>query len=446
MKSRVLIIEDEPEVRESIEGALRTSGYEVVSAERGRDGLMELKSTRFDLVVTEALLPDAEGLDFLRELSALSDAVIIVVAAHATIKSAVKAIKMGAFDYVTKPFSMDKFLIIVQRALEVKTLRDENIRLRKDITDYFNRPNIIGESEAMKKVFSVVDKVSVSDSTVLLLGESGTGKELVATTIHYQGSRASRPLIKLNCAALPEGLIESELFGHEKGAFSGALKRKPGRFELADGGTIFLDEIGDLPQSTQVKLLRVLQEQSFERLGGTETLDVDVRVIAATNKDLDDEVASGRFREDLFFRLNVIPITVPPLRERKEDILPLVQYFLAKHEKKTSREVRFSKDALDAFQDYDFPGNVRELENIVERCTTLSVSHVIEKDELPPFVSVRPYSESLLPLSEVIQHTEKDYIMKVLEVNRWNRKQTAETLGISRKNLWEKIKTHTITQ
>ncbi|HEB02771.1 MAG TPA: sigma-54-dependent Fis family transcriptional regulator, partial [Nitrospirae bacterium] len=320
----------------------------------------------------------------------------------------------------------------------------ENIRLRRDITDYLNQPNIVGESDAMLNVFSVIERVAATDSTIMILGESGTGKELVAMTTHYQSPRAEKPLIRFNCAALPESLIESELFGYEKGAFTGAMKLKLGRFEQANEGTIFLDEIGDLPISTQIKLLRVLQERHFERLGGTETITVDVRVIAATNKDLHEEVAAGRFREDLFFRLNVIPITVPPLRERKEDIPLLIEYFLGKYEDKTARVMHFSKKAMDALIGYDFPGNVRELENIIERCATLSVSNTIEERDLPRLISKRALKEPYLPLSSVLSHAEKDYIINVLKHTNGSRVKAAEKLGISRKSLWQKMKGYNI--
>jgi two-component system response regulator AtoC len=446
MKNRILIIEGESGMRTDLEEALTSADYEVVSAETGEGGLRALQASSFDIVVTEMVLPDMDGPRIIREITREGDAAVIVITPPGTIKDAVKAIKMGALDYLVKPFPLDEFLITIDRAMDVRTLRQENIRLRKDITRYFNRPNIIGESQALKKVFSLIDKVAVSDSTVLILGESGTGKELVATTIHYQSARKDKPLVKLNCAALPEGLIESELFGHEKGSFTGALKRKIGKFEFAGGGTVFLDEIGELSPPTQAKLLRFLQEKSFERVGGMETIRTDVRVIAATNKDLEAEVRAGHFREDLFFRLNVIPITVPPLRDRREDILPLIEHFLEKYERKASREVHFSREAIDALLEYEYPGNVRELENIVERCAILSVSPVIEKDELPPFVFKKSYREVLTPLSDVMARMEKDYITKVLEVTMWNKTKAAEILGISRKNLWQKIRAHNITE
>jgi two-component system response regulator AtoC len=314
------------------------------------------------MAVTDFRLPDIDGFDIVRAITERGDDIpVVVMTAYGTIKNAVEAIKLGAFDYITKPFSLDEFLLLIERALEIKRLKEENIRLRKDLSKCYSTPNIIGESAAMKKVFSLVEKVAATDSTVLILGESGTGKELIATTIHYQSSRKAKPLIKVNCASLPEGLIESELFGHEKWAFTGAVKRRPGRFELANNGTIFLDEIGDLPLSTQSKILRVLQEKTFERLGGTETISIDVRVLAATNKNLEEEVKKGSFREDLYYRLHVIPIFMPPLRDRKDDIPLLINFFLDKHASIYSKNIKFAKDALDVLLSYDYPGNVRSL-------------------------------------------------------------------------------------
>lgn len=296
----------------------------------------------------------------------------------------------------------------------------------------------------MQRVFSLIEKVSASEATVLILGESGTGKELVATTIHYQSNRKNKPLVKVNCSTLPDGLIESELFGHEKGAFTGAIKRKPGRFELADGGTIFLDEIGDLPPSTQAKILRVLQERQFERIGGTATLSVDVRIIAATNKNLEEEVRSGRFREDLYYRLNVIPIVLPPLRERKEDIPGLIEFLMDKYRKKLSRNVRLSAEAADALLRYDYPGNIRELENTIERCATLAMAEVIGREELPAAVVDGGQAAGNLLLSDVAADAEKSHIMTVLKTTRGAKTKAAKILGISRKTLWEKMNTHGI--
>lgn len=444
MKETVLLIEDEKLMRVTLEDALKSAGYDVVSFETGAEALAALKNNSFGVVVTDVRLPDIDGISMLKEIGGMNDAQIIVMTAFGTIKDAVDAMKLGAFDYITKPFSLDEFLLIIERALDVKRLKEENIRLKKDLNRCYRFPNIIGESQEMKKVFSLMEKVSESDSTVLILGESGTGKELVATTIHYQSKRKDKPLIKVNCAALPEGLIESELFGHEKGAFTGAIKRKPGRFELANGGTIFLDEVGDLPLSTQSKLLRVIQERQFERLGGTETLNADVRVIAATNKNLEEEVKKGNFREDLYYRLNVIPITLPPLRNRKEDIPYLIDFFLDKYRNKNSRNVRFSKDAIDVLMNYDYPGNIRELENIIERSVTLSTSDIIQKDDLPTVILKEADSSKNLSLSEVAAKAEKEHIIRILKATKGNKTRAAEMLGISRKTLWEKMNAYGI--
>jgi len=448
MKDTVLLVEDDKLMRVTLEDALRAAGYGVAACETGQEGLKTFKDgpSHFSVVVTDVRLPDLNGLEILNEIGLLSDTPVIVMTAFGTIKDAVEAIKLGAFDYITKPFALDEFLLLIERAIEVRRLRDENIRLRKDINRYFCFPNIIGESAAMKKVFSLIDKVALSDSTVLLLGESGTGKELIATTIHYQSNRKDKPIIKVNCGALPESLIESELFGHEKGAFTGAVKRRPGRFELADGGTIFLDEIADVPLAVQVKLLRVIQERTFERVGGTDTLKVDVRIIAATNRSLEEEVNHGRFREDLYYRLHVIPIMLPPLRERREDIPPLVDFFLSKCRDKLSRNIRLSEDAMNALCLHDYPGNIRELENILERCITLSEGDLIEGEDLPASLFTKAEHAGQMSLSETLAETEKDYIKRVLRSTKGNKTLAAKTLGLSRKTLWEKLKTHGVEE
>lgn len=445
MKEPILLIEDEKLMRVTLEDALKSSGYDVISFENGRDAIDALRESYFSIVVTDVRLPDVDGLDILKNIiENKKDTQVILMTAFGSIKDAVEAMKLGAFDYITKPFSLDEFLLLIKRALDVKSLKDENIRLKKDIVKYYSLPNIICESTEMKSVFSLVEKVSESDSTVLILGESGTGKELITTTIHYQSKRKDKPLIKVNCSALPEGLIESELFGHEKGAFTGAIKRKPGRFELADGGTIFLDEVGDLPLSTQAKLLRVIQERRFERVGGTDTLNVDVRIIAATNKNLEEEVKKGRFREDLYYRLNVIPITLPPLRERKEEVPYLIDFFLDKHRNKLFKNTHFSKEAVGTLLNYDYPGNIRELENIVERCVTLSISDVIKKDDLPSFIFKKTDDKKQGSLSYIAAEAEKDHIIRVLRITKGNRTKASEILGISRKTLWEKINSYGI--
>ena len=442
MKETILLIEDDKLMRISLEDALKGAGHEVLSFETGAAALAVSVNTSFGLAVTDIRLPDMDGFDIVREITRQKDVPVIMMTAYGTIKDAVEAMKLGAFDYITKPFVLDEFLILVARALEMKRLREENIRLKKDLGKCYCTPNIIGESAGMNKVFSLIEKVAATDSTVLILGESGTGKELVATTIHYQSGRKDKPLIKVNCAALPEGLIESELFGHEKGAFTGAVKRKPGRFELAHGGTIFLDEIGDLPLQAQAKLLRVLQEKTIERVGGTESIKVDVRLVTATNKNLEEKVKAGHFREDLYYRLNVIPVTIPPLRERKEDIPSLLEFFLDKFSTRLSKKVRFSSEAIDILLAYDYPGNVRELENIIERCVTLSTAEIINKKELP--IVDEPLKSGSLSLSDVAAEAEKGHIIRVLQTTQGNKTKASEMLGISRKTLWEKMNAYGI--
>jgi two-component system response regulator AtoC len=444
MRETVCLIEDEKIMRVTLEDALKAAGYEVVSFETGAAGVEALRNAPCDVVVTDVRLPDMDGFDIVREITRQGGSQVIVMTAFGTIKDAVEAMKLGALDYITKPFSLDEFLLLVERALELKRLKEDNIRLRKDLNRCYRAPNIVGESAAMKKVFSLVERISASDSTVLILGESGTGKELVATALHYQSNRKGKPLIKVNCAALPEGLIESELFGHERGAFTGAVRRKPGRFELASGGTIFLDEIGDVPLSTQSKILRVIQERQFERIGGTATLTVDVRILAATNRNLEEDVRAGRFREDLYYRLNVIPLVLPPLRERREDIPGLIEFFMDKYRKKLSKNVRLSGETVEALLAYDYPGNVRELENAIERCVTLSGSNVIGKEELPDTVAIRQQAAGRLLLSDVAADAEKMHILEVLKTTRGGKTSAAKILGISRKTLWEKMNAYGI--
>lgn len=444
MRETVCLIEDEKIMRVTLEDALKAAGYDVVSFETGAAGLEALRNAPCDVVVTDVRLPDMDGFDIVREITRQGGSQVIVMTAFGTIKDAVEAMKLGALDYITKPFSLDEFLLLVERALELKRLKEDNIRLRKDLNRCYRAPNIVGESAAMKKVSSLVERISASDSTVLILGESGTGKELVATALHYQSHRKGKPLIKVNCAALPEGLIESELFGHEKGAFTGAVRRKPGRFELANGGTIFLDEIGDVPLSTQSKILRVIQERQFERIGGTATLTVDVRILAATNRSLEEEVRAGRFREDLYYRLNVIPLALPPLRERREDIPGLIEFFMEKYRKKLSKNVRLSGETVEALLAYDYPGNVRELENAIERCVTLSGSNVIGKEELPDAVANRQQAAGRLLLSDIAAEAEKNHILEVLKTTCGGKASAAKILGISRKTLWEKMNAYGI--
>ena len=430
-------------MRQSLADALEDEGYQVVAVAGGGEGAVALEQGEFGLVITDVRLPDVSGLAILKKARQIDPAIqVIVITGYGSIEDAVAAMRAGAFDYVTKPFDLEAMLLTVARAVEHHRLTQENIRLRRQVSTYFDTSAIIGDSPPMRRLYALLERVCRTDSTVLLLGESGTGKELVASTIHYQSDRRQGPFVAVNCAALPEGLIESELFGHEKGAFTGANARRAGRFELAHQGTIFLDEIGDVPLPTQVKLLRVLEERAFERVGGGETLEVDVRVVAATNKDLQAEVRAGRFREDLFYRLNVIPIELPPLRERAEDIPLLVDHFTARFNDRFGRRVRFSSGAVAALCRYGFPGNVRELINLVERAVALADGDTVELADLPPHVRGAKERVPLRPLAAVTAEAEQRHIQRILAFTGGNRTQAAKLLGISRKTLWEKMRLH----
>jgi nitrogen regulation protein NR(I) len=456
MNHKILIIEDERIMRITLEDALKAEGYEVSSFEKGRDGIEALKKEDYSLVITDIRLPDINGLDLLKLIKEEgTDAQFIMMTAYGTIKNAVEAIKNGAFDYITKPFSLDELRLIVKRALEIRDVREENIRLKRQLSECIHYPDLIGESRAMKEVFQLIQRVAKTDAPVLILGESGTGKELVASAIHHHSNRKDKPLVKVNCAAIPENLIESELFGYEKGAFTGATRRKPGRFELADGGTIFLDEIGDMAPMTQSKILRVLQDSTFERLGGNRTVKVDVRVIAATNRNLAEEVGSGRFREDLYHRLNVFTIKLPPLRERKDDIPPLVEHFIRRFNSEKGYSIKsITPEAIEALQKYSWPGNVRELENTIWRALIIASGNVLEKSDLIfPELNIQSsardtissYINDLLiskkekPYDIVIQMVEKELIKRALDLTKTNQVKASELLGITRVTLRKKI-------
>ncbi len=443
MNKAILVVEDEKILRISLSDALKGEGYTVLAVADGDAALQALAEGSFSLVISDIRLPGAGGMEVLAKSFAESPATpVIVMTAFGTIKDAVAAMRIGAFDYITKPFDLDEMLLIVSKALKLQSITEENIRLKRELSRYYRGPNIIGESRAMQTIFALLDKVSRTDSTVLILGESGTGKELIASTIHYQSSRRERPIIRVNCAALPEELIESELFGYEKGAFTGADSRKPGRFDLAHGGTIFLDEIGDLPLLTQTKILRVLEERTFERLGATGSVTVDVRVIAATNKNLEKEVKKGSFREDLYYRLNVIPVELPPLRQRREDIPLLLAALIERFNDQLGVDVRFSPEAVAALLGYPFPGNVRELVNIVERCVALANDRVVQRNDLPAHIAGgRSEKVRLATLQEITAQAEKQHIGRILQLTQGNRSRAAEILGVSRKTLWEKMNT-----
>lgn len=444
MSESILVVEDEKIIRVSLVEALKQEGHTVLPVSDGNEALRTLEEGQFSLVITDIRLPGAGGLDILRKSLAESPSTpVIMMTAYGNIRDAVDAMRAGAFDYITKPFDLDEMLLTVSRALNVKTITEENIRMRKELSTYYGAPQIIGESKSMQAIFGLLEKISRTESTVLILGESGTGKELIASTVHFQSVRKEQPIVRVNCAALPSELIESELFGYEKGAFTGAAARKPGRFDMADGGSIFLDEIGDLPALTQTKILRVLEDNTFERLGGTASATVDVRVIAATNKNLNKEVQKGNFREDLYYRLNVIPIELPPLRKRKEDIPLLVEAFSRKLNDQMGTDVSFSPEAVEALMNYSFPGNVRELLNILERSLALTDSGIVKPADLPAHVVKHPQKKTLLiPLQEITAEAEREHIRQILVITKGNRSRASEILGVSRKTLWEKINHH----
>lgn len=470
----VLIIDDEPLQRLSMVDALSAVGYQVQDASTGDEGIEHFREKRYDLVVTDLRMPGSDGLQVIQACKERSpDTEVIVITAHGSVGTAVQAMKLGAYDYITKPFSMDELLLTVDRATKVVALRQENRALRRELEGKFSFEGIVGKHEGMRQVIEKVKLVATTDATVLITGESGTGKELFANAIHRNSPRRDHALVKVSCAALPETLLEAELFGHEKGAFTGALKQRRGRFELAHKGTLFLDEIGEISPTVQVKLLRVLQERQFERVGGTETIECDVRLVCATQKDLKKEVEEGRFREDLYYRLDVVHVRLPPLRERKEDILVLADHLLKGFLAKSSCAIEgFSSQAKELLLRYSFPGNVRELENTIERAVALAQNRKeIEVWDLCghqncPFVggsvqegcgfcqeglcenqirSASPAAQVGCTLAQAREQFERDYILDMLNRMAWNRTSVAKALGLSRKALWEKCKRYGIS-
>jgi len=427
--ARVLIVDDDPVILEVIGDILKKNGYEVVAAPNGAAGIRELERKYFDLVLTDLVMPDVDGIEVLNHVvSTTPKAICIILTGHGTIKSSVEAIKKGAFDYITKPITGDELLVVIEKALKFRNLEEENIRLKKELQQTYGYDNLVGTSNAIKNIYDLIEKVADTDGTVLISGASGTGKELIARAIHYNSSRCDRPLVVINCGAIPEELLESELFGHEKGAFTGAYKSRIGRFEMANGGTIFLDEIGEMSPALQVKLLRVLQEKKFERVGGTKTIHVDVRIIAATNKNLTTAINKGKFREDLYYRLNVIPMKVPPLKQRKSDIPLLIDHFLKKFQKGAKKKITdFSPEAMDAMLKYDWPGNVREVENVIKRLTILCDDEVVTVDDLPEHIphkgrAVRVVEEDFLEKGETSYlhlHSLLKFLQKMINEQRY---------------------------
>ncbi len=441
----VLIAEDNEGFRKVLREALLREGFEVEEARDGDEALARLGARHYDLLVSDVKMPGTDGMELLKKVRQTDpETTVLMMSAYGTVDMAVDAMKIGAIDFMSKPFSVDEFMITIRRSAEKQSLMRENTALRHNLSVHYDAGRIVWKSAAMGEVMALVRKVAQSNSTVLITGESGTGKELFAHAVHSQSSRAAKPLVKVNISVFSEGVLESELFGHEKGAFTGALTRKPGRFELADGGTIFLDEIGDLSPSVQVKLLRVLQEREFERVGGTSPLRVDVRLIAATRHDLRGMVQAGTFREDLYFRLNVVNVRVPPLRERREDIPALAEHFIARYGAGPGRDARrMGEKSLEALQRYSWPGNVRELENVVQRALVLAEGEEIVPDDLPSDVVLgRAPAIEGFGRTAVDEEAEKTGIMEALRLEKGNRSRAAARLSLRRTTLLYKMKKH----
>jgi DNA-binding NtrC family response regulator len=453
-KFQILIIDDEKVQCEILEGFLLKQGYRAVSAENGPKGLERIKSETFDLVLTDYRMPGMDGIQLLNEIRKVnSDSVVVIMTAYGTVATAVEAMKEGAYDYLTKPIDLDELLLLIQRVEREINLTRENRELKQQLKEKFKVDFIVSVSRRMEEALNLVGRVAPSPATVLILGESGTGKELIARAIHYSSLRADKPFIKVNCAALPENLLESELFGHEKGAFTGAVTRRIGRFEQADLGSVFLDEIGDLSPALQMKLLRVLQEKEFERVGSNQTIKVDVRLIAATNRDLEGAIRKGTFREDLYYRLNVVTISLSPLRERKDDIIPLTEYFMKKYSLENKKHISsLSKEAKDLLMQYHYPGNVRELENIIERAIVLCRGDIITAVDLPLNLQEDKIEAALeraktnRSLPDAIEEIERHLITQALDKSGGVQTRAAEELGISERVLRYKIKKYKITE
>ena len=453
---RILIIDDEENFRHMLSVILIKEGYEVETASNGEEGLQRVAVFPFDQILCDIRMPRMDGLDFLREIQKTgTEATIIMMSAYGTVDIAIEAMKLGAYDYISKPFKPDEIILTLRKAEEREQLRRENQLLRREVAKEYSFENIVSKNEKMQKLFDVIRKVAQYKSTVLITGESGTGKELVARALHYNSDRSQNPFIPINCGAIPENLLESELFGHVKGAFTDAIRTKKGLFEEADGGTLFLDEIGELPGQLQVKLLRVLQDGEIRRIGESKSIKIDVRIVAATVKDLSKEVNEGHFREDLFYRLNVLPIHIPPLRERKEDIPLLIRHFINKHNQSMNKDITdIDQKALETLMNYRWYGNVRELENTIERGIVLADKNVIELENLPIEIQevkkeefqLEPLPEEEYSVKKASKVLEINLINKALKKTKGNHTHAARLLEISHRALLYKIKEYGITE
>jgi two-component system nitrogen regulation response regulator NtrX len=449
--STILVVDDEQGIREVLQDVLADEGHRVITVEDGFRALEVLQEGAVDLVILDVWLPNMGGIDVLKRIrDSWPEIEVVVISGHANINMAVQAVKIGAFDFLEKPLSLEKTITVVENALKMEELKRENRSLKQSI---LFEDEMVGSGEGMEKVRELIDQSADSDARILILGENGTGKELVAREIHRRSRRSQAPFVEVNCASIPETLIESELFGHEKGAFTDAHARRKGKFEQANGGTVFLDEIADMSLNTQAKVLRVLQEMKFERIGGEKSINVDVRVIAATNKNIQEEIRSGRFREDLYFRINVIPIFVPPLRDRIEDLLELVDYFMGKFKRSIDEPPRrFSEDSLQLLRTYSWPGNIRELKNFIERINIMTEEKVISAESVRRFLTSRTDWEKdellkgfeSMKLNEAKDEFEREFLVKKLEENEQNITRTSRALGITPSHLHNKIKKHGI--
>jgi DNA-binding NtrC family response regulator len=442
-KQVILIAEDDPTVGESLQLLFRKKGYEILLASNGKEALPLFRQGNVDLVITDLVMPKMDGIELLEAIKSLRpETEVIVISAQGTIEKAVQAMKSGAFDFIEKPINPRMISLLVERALEKQTLILQNRDLRSRLEEKFHSKNIIGRSEKMVKIFELIDHIAPYDSSVLIIGESGTGKELIANSIHYRSPRAPMPFVKVSCASLSEGIIESELFGHEKGAFTGAIASRKGRFELAHQGTLFLDEVEDIPPATQIKLLRVLQESEFERVGGNKTIRVNLRVIAASNRDLQEEVRKGTFREDLYYRLNVVNIKLPALRDRREDIPFLVNFFIEKFNQKYHMKVNgISQRAMNLLMNYQWSGNVRELENTIESILVINSPEVIDLPHLPEEIKGSKTQQEVIPIKigTSLEEVKREVMAQTLKATKGNKRRAAELLGINVRTIHRKI-------
>jgi two-component system response regulator AtoC len=444
---RILVVDDEEQMRDLLAKILERKGYQVSVCGDGTDALAFLEREPVDLVVTDVRMPGLNGMEALRAIKELNpEIVVIIMTAFGSIDQAVQAVKEGAYDYINKPFKIDEILLTIEKALDERRLRHEVSTLRQELRTRYHFENLIGKSRAMQEIFGLIEQVAGSRSTVMIYGKSGTGKELVAKAVHYNSPRSDKAFVAVNCAAIPAELLESELFGHEKGAFTGAIATKVGKFELATGGTLFLDEIGHMRLDLQAKILRALQEREIERVGGTRTIKIDVRVLAATNRDLKKAIEEGGFREDLYYRLNVVPITLPDLKDRQEDIPLLANHFVQKFAQESTPAVReISKDAMALLMTHTWPGNVRELENVIERAVTLGHGPAIQPSDLPPHLAggTNPL-ERALTKEATLEDLEKDYIAMILRRTKGHQIRAASILGIDRRTLYRKIRRYNL--